>query len=94
MSEQEMLDEFDRDMREMEKCTTYTRSGSECSIKCILGLWEVKGPDGMQLINEASHYFEQYKRDGEYSDILGGPTNIDVLKKARAALKNPSVEIR
>jgi hypothetical protein len=28
----------------------------------------------MELINEASRYFEQYKADGEYDKILGGKT--------------------
>jgi hypothetical protein len=29
----------------------------------------------MELINEASRYFEQYKADGEYDKILGGETD-------------------
>ncbi len=63
----------------MEKCTTYRRSGDTCTIKCNLGLWSVSGPYSLKLINEASHYFEQYKADGEYSEILGGQSVIEKL---------------
>jgi hypothetical protein len=55
---------------DMEKCVTYKRRGDRCEIKCKLGLWSVEGPFGLRLINEASHYFEQYKADGEYDKIL------------------------
>ena len=71
MNEQDMLNEFQRDMTEMEKCTTYRREGRTCTISCKLGNWSVSGQFGMELINEAAHYFEQYKRDGEYSRLLG-----------------------
>ena len=60
-------------MTDMEKCTTYRRRGDKCTIKCNLGLWSVEGPYGFDLINEASHHFEQYKKDGEYNEILGPP---------------------
>jgi len=59
-------------MTDLEKCSTYKREGDRCTIKCKLGLWEVSGPCGLQLIKEAMHYFEQYKSDGEYFEILGG----------------------
>ena len=58
-------------MTEMEKCCTYKRNGDRCEIKCRLGLWAVDGKYGLALINEASHYFEQYKSDGEYDALLG-----------------------
>lgn len=61
-------------LNDFEKCTTYTRNGTKCTIRCNLGLWEVTGPYGLQIMNEATHYFNQYKADGEYSDIIGGPT--------------------
>lgn len=70
MDEQEELREFQRDMTEMEKCTTYRREGKICTISCKLGNWSVSGQYGMKLINEASHYFRQYKRDGEYEKLL------------------------
>ena len=66
-------------MTDMEKCTTYSRNGDVCTISCKLGLWAVSGPYGLNLINEASHYFEQYKSDGEYHMFLGGPTPAEVL---------------
>ena len=70
-------------MTEMEKCTTYTRNGDMCTISCNLGLWEVQAPYGLQLINEATHYFEQYKADGEYHAILGGKTPTEVLAELK-----------
>jgi hypothetical protein len=55
---------------EMEKCTIYKRRGERCEIKCRLGLWSVAGPYGLALINEADRYFQQYKSDGEYDELL------------------------
>ena len=55
---------------DMEKCTIYTRRGDRCQIKCRLGLWSVEGPYGLALINEADHYYQQYKADGEYDELL------------------------
>ena len=57
---------------EMEKCTIYRRRGDVCTISCKLGNWSVSGPYGLSLINEAAHYFEQYKSDGEYDELLSG----------------------
>ena len=56
---------------DMEKCTAYKRRGGMCEIKCRLGLWSVEGRYGLALINEANHYFQQYKADGEYDKLLG-----------------------
>ena len=69
-------------MTDMEKCTTYTRNGDSCTIKCNLGMWEVTAQYGLGLIGEAYHYFEQYKADGEYHAILGGKCPADVLAEA------------
>ena len=66
---------------DMEKCVTYRRAGPVCTISCNLGLWSVQGPYGLKLIGEAEHYFNQYKADGEYSDILGGPDVLEVFKE-------------
>jgi len=67
----------------MEKCTVYGRIGDECTISCRLGLWSVSGKYGLDLIREAEHYFQQYKSDGEYADILGGEDAASVLLKQR-----------
>jgi hypothetical protein len=56
---------------DLEKCATYKRRGDRCEISCKLGLWSVEGPFGLQIINEAEHYFQQYKADGEYDGLLG-----------------------
>lgn len=57
-------------MTDLEKCATYTWRGDRCEIKCKLGLWSVEGPYGLALLNEAEHYFQQYKADGEYDKLL------------------------
>ncbi|MCK5609686.1 hypothetical protein KAR91_47875 [Candidatus Pacearchaeota archaeon] len=71
-------------MSDMDKCATYTRRGDVCEIKCNLGLWAVSGEYGLALINEAFHYFEQYKADGEYSEILGGKSSLEIIKERLA----------
>ncbi len=68
-------------MTDIEKCTTYRRVGDVCTISCNLGLWSVSGEYGLVLMNEANHYFEQYKSDGEYSSIIGGKTVVEKLKE-------------
>jgi hypothetical protein len=70
MDEQEMLKQFESDMTDLEKCAIYRRDGNTCTISCRLGNWSVSGPFGMELINEAMRYFEQYKEDGEYANLL------------------------
>jgi len=62
---------------------TYKRDGEACTISCNLGLWEVKGRYGLDLINEATHYFNQYKASGEYSEIIGGESVLDIITKQR-----------
>ncbi len=74
-------------MTDIEKCTTYKRRGDRCTISCNLGLWSVEGTYGLALINEASHYFRQYKADGEYSEILGGKRPLDIFME-RGALQD------
>ena len=69
------------ELTEMEKCTTYKRVGERCEISCRYGLWSVSGKYGLDLINEASHYFEQYKADGEYSQIIGGKSPLEVMQE-------------
>ena len=69
------------DVTDMERCTTHKVDGKNCEISCNLGLWSVSGLCGFHLINEATHYFEQYKSDGEYSDILGGKSVMELLQE-------------
>lgn len=66
---------------EMEKCTTYNRKGGRCEIKCRLGLWSVEGEDLIDVVNEAYHYFEQYKDAGEYHEIIGGESPVQKIMK-------------
>lgn len=55
---------------DMEKCVVYRRWRDKCEIKCRLGLWSVEGPYSLALMNEADHYYQQYKAAGEYDEIL------------------------
>lgn len=66
-------------MTELERCAAYSREGEVCRISCKLGLWSVEGKYGLALINEADHYFQQYKSDGEYHEILGGKSPSQML---------------
>lgn len=73
MSNEEFLDAFS-------KCTvSKTSTDGRCSIKCKLGLWGVDSPSRDTALNEALWYFQQYKSDGEYSGIIGGPTAMEVF---------------
>ena len=69
-------------MTEMEMCTTYKRRGNTCTISCKLGLWSVEGRYGLDLINEAEHYFQQYKSDGSYHELIGGDDPVTVLMRS------------
>ena len=60
------------------KCTTAREYGGRISIKCKLGLWGVDAPDRSTAFNEAISYFQLYLADGEYSDIIGGLSALDV----------------
>jgi len=70
----------DDDHADFCECTTSARDGFRVSISCKLGLWSVEGSDPIAVINEAAHYFSQYKSDGEYHEIIGGPTPMEVLQ--------------
>ena len=48
------------------------------TVECRLGLWSVSGKMS-DIGNEALHYFYQYKSDGEYSEIIGGKSVLEVL---------------
>ena len=67
------------EMEEFNACTIYSRSDTRCTIACKMGLWKVTGEYGLSLINEAMHYWRQYRADGEYSSILGGNTAAEVF---------------
>ena len=73
----------ERVLTDMEKCTIKTRGGKRTTISCKLGLWSVSGSCESDVIGEANHYFEQYKTDGEYSEIIGGKTVLETLAETR-----------
>lgn len=53
------------------------------TIECKHGLWSVEGKDHDAVFSEALAYFRQYKSDGEYSSIIGGPSVAEVLRNQR-----------
>ena len=69
-------------MTDLDKCATYKREGNRCTISCKLGLWSVEGKYGLELINQAMHYFRQYKADGEYHSLIGGDDPKTVLMRS------------
>jgi len=72
-----MID-FNR-LKEFGRCTTVKQELDSYVVSCNLGLWSVQGPYLFTLITEALRYWECYLDDGEYSDILGGPSVLDKL---------------
>lgn len=59
-------------MTEFEKCTVTKKDGDRFTIRCRLNFWSVSAKTLEQALNEARHYFYQYRKDGEYYKILGG----------------------
>lgn len=51
------------------------------SIECKKGLWSIEGKNHRLVLCGAMSYFQQYKEDGEYSSIIGGPTVTEVLSR-------------
>jgi hypothetical protein len=62
-------------------CSTSSRDGVYYKVSCKLGLWSVEGSDCIKVLSEAVHYFEQYRSDGEYHEIIGGPTINEVMMR-------------
>ena len=66
-------------MNDFEKCVVRKAKGLTYSINCKLGLWGVSSNSKTSCEDEALHYWQQYKSDGEYSSIIGGKSVIDNL---------------
>ena len=62
-------------------CTKHSNDADSYRIECVKGLWSVDAPTMILALAASTHYFKQYSEAGEYSDIIGGPTVLDVLKK-------------
>lgn len=65
---------------ELITCVDVSLEGGVYKVDCKRGLWGVAGEDAAQVLDEGWLYFVQYKKDGEYSDLIGGPTVEDVLR--------------
>lgn len=72
---------------EFELCVEDELLDDGITFRCKLGLWSVTAGRITEALPEAWHYFKQYKADGEYSDIIGGPSVIDVLNKELDTMK-------
>lgn len=71
MNEQELLDQFEKDMIELALCTNYNKERNGCvTIRCKFDRWFVNGQPDMELTNKAMQHFEQHKKDGLYDDLL------------------------
>ena len=66
-------------MNDFEKCIKRKAKSYGYSIDCKLGLWGVDASTKAECEDEALHYWQQYKSDGEYSSIIGGKTVIEAL---------------
>jgi len=66
-------------LTEYRKCTNLSVVKGRTIIACKLGLWSVDSLCHSRAHHEAQHYFLQYKSDGEYSGIIGGPNVAEVL---------------
>lgn len=71
------------DIEDFKECTSTLFDGDTWDISCNLGLWSVSAPDQETAQDEALHYFRQYKKDGEYSSIIGGKTVIEALMEIK-----------
>jgi hypothetical protein len=65
------------------KCTRFSSDGDVLTVSCKLGLWSASGEDYCLVVDEALHYFKQYRDDGEYYNIIGGESPINKLTKGR-----------
>ena len=50
-----------------------------CTIKCKLGLWSVTARSRSIAVVDAYALYRQYKSDGEYHELIGGPTPNEVM---------------
>lgn len=67
-------------MSDFTKCTRYTYFKGLHTYECRKCLWQVSSKKKHDAEAEALHYWRQYKADGEYSDIIGGASVLDILK--------------
>ena len=70
-----------KELDDFNKCVTKTIKDGYVSIRCKLGLWCVRCPEGDTAYKEAFHYWKQYESDGEYHEIIGGESVMQKLMK-------------
>lgn len=64
---------------DFEKCVIESKVGGRTSLKCRLGLWAVMSTDSDSVYLESYRYWRQYRDDGEYHEIIGGKSPIEML---------------
>ena len=78
----EFTAEANKENLDMFRCVNAScTAGGKMEIECKLGLWSVSGDlvNLKRIKDEARYYWEQYKADGEYHSIIGGPSPVDIL---------------
>ena len=63
----------------MNKCIDIKNVSGVITIKCKLGFWSVSGRDQKEVVSDARHYFGQYLSDGEYHELVGGKSPLQIL---------------
>lgn len=66
-------------MKQFKNCVDFSQRNGWFNYECVRGFWSVESKNQTEALNQAFHYFQQYKSDGEYHLIIGGPTPLDVL---------------
>ena len=74
-----------KELQDFLECVYDEHGGGSYEIHCKLNLWSVSGSSGdkSKVIEEAYHYWQQYKAGGEYSSIIGGKTVMETLKESK-----------
>lgn len=63
------------------KCVNIKCEPKTVTVNCKLDLWSVISNTYENALTEACNYFEQYKNNGEYHQIIGGESSINKLMK-------------
>lgn len=66
-------------MEDFIKCVKVSAIDGGFEFRCRLGLWSVSGANKKIVESEARYYFMQYRSDGEYHSIIGGPSQSEVF---------------
>lgn len=88
------MDFIGDDIEDFLTCSTCNYVGGQYKFECILGLWSVQASNKAKAFQESLHYFEQYKSDGEYYDLIGDVTQQERIKELEKDNHRKEVFIR